>query len=575
MSDLAIFAYNPTTAMLSKIEKIANALLSEPPRPLNGSSLELLSLALVRSNDWPTEISLVWKHSAHARPHTAFTLGNEKCWINYENLSEEQKEKSIEIHHDGKDSYFATMQGKAWQASGEDAFLKTMLAIKADVSTEAIGDRPAADLRRALAKNICEPHHSLVSLWCHGLQDNSLGEVGNVVIPGSIVSSPPIKLEANPQWIDLATRPNCKYSPVIVRRTTDKQDIISMQAVRQNRIDTCRELSLDRETPGNGSWFSFIRSPQLYEPQLHTSTIPAIVISGGNASRLITDLGKDYSLAWHPKNMMNEPVYLLVHKQDYQTYNTTMKEVLEQNRNLHLIGWDGGKLTGFGAARAAALAFADSLPYRPRRIMMLDQDVVKTEHTRHTNPRVRRTVESLHQTSSKPIVGYGVGYPTRQTVPEPFAKSAMPDAADFNTPAQQYVSVQAPFRKQGSDGIYPAFMVASGEDMLMSLDLNLTNEKRNRVLPDARIIKKELKGLPDTPNIYWNEGRIQTLKSIFEAEKNTLVEFEGQKMSLDDLMANYTERGWITSHPSAESLNIAACVIERIILRLHDELGRP
>lgn len=570
--DSAIFAYPPSEAMLSKVDNIADALAVEPPCALNGSSLELLCLALVRSKDWPAEISLAWKHSVDTTPHTAFVPCDEKSWVNFDALPEEQKAQSFWICHDGKDGYSATMAEKKWEASGEDAFFKLMLAIKDDVATETIGDRSAAELRRVLSKYIREQHCSLGNLWSDGLQGHKLSDASAAVVSGSIihnVNSPPIKLEINPEWVDLATRPACKYSPVIVSSTTEEGAINSMQTARQNRIDICRELSMDRETPGNGSWFSFIRGPQLYEPQLHNGTVPAIVISGGSASKLTADLGKDYSLAWHPKNMKGAPVYLLVHKQDYQTYDSTMKEVLEQNQNMHLIGWDGGKLTGFGAARAAALAFADSLPYCPERIMMLDQDVVMTEQTRHTNPLVQNNVKKLHETTNQPIVGYGVGYPTRQKIPEAFAETAPTAPADLNSPAQQYVSIMAPFREQGSDGIYPAFMVAGGEDMLMSLELSLSREKRNTVLPEERIVKKELKGLADTPNTYWNEGRVQTLKAIFEAEKNTLLEFEGRNMSLDDLMANFKERKWIASHPSVESYNVAACVIERIILRLN------
>ncbi|MDD2137321.1 hypothetical protein [Pseudomonas kurunegalensis] len=570
--DSAIFAYPPSEAMLTKVDKIADALATEPPCALNGSSLELLSLAFVRNKDWPSDTPLAWKHSTDATPHAAFVPGDENCWVNFDTLSETQKAQSICISHDGKDGYSATLTGKTWEASGEDAIFKLMLAIKGDVATETIGDRPAAELRRFLSENIREQRCRLGNLWSDGLQDQKSGDVSAAATPGNItnhVNNPPIKLKILPQWANLATRPACKYTPVIVSGTT-KEDVISMQMVRQNRIDTCRELSMDRETPGTGNWFSFIRGPQLHEPQLHNGTAPAIVLSGGSASKLTADLGKDYSLAWHPKNMNNEPVYLLVHKQDYQVYNSTMKEVLEQNPNMHLIGWDGGKLTGFGAARAAALAFADSLPYRPDRIMMIDQDVVKTEQTRHTNPTVRSNVENLHETTNQPIVAYGVGYGTRQETPEPFAETPPASATlgDFNTPAQQYVSIKAPFREQGSDGIYPAFMVAGGEDMLMSLELNMFQGKRNTALPEERLFKKELQGLADTPNTYWNEGRAETLKALFKAERNTLVEFEGRTMSLDDLMTNFQERKLITSHPSIESYNVAACVIERIILRL-------
>lgn len=412
-----------------------------------------------------------------------------------------------------------------------------------------------------------------------------------VTTPKSITNSmtgAPISVERNPRWINPETRPTCKFSPVKVgdlphkdaMKSTREEAIKSMRAVLDNRIDTCREPSMDRGIPSAGSWFSFIRGPQLHEPLLNKDTVPALVISGGSASKLTADLSKDYSLAWHPKNMTNErgthaePVYRLVHKLDYPTYASTMKEVLEQYPNLHLVGWDGGKLTGFGAARTSALAFADTLSYRPERIMMVDQDVVKTEQTRHTNPTVRTKIESLHQTTHQPVVGYGIGYPARQSPPAPFGETLPPKSSDLNGPAEQFVSIKAPFRKQWEDGVYPPYMVAGGEDMLMSKELGLSKDGRNMVLPEERIIKKELRGPADTPNVYWNEGHAQTLKTLFEAEKNTLVEFENQKMSLDELMHEFKDNGWIASHPSVESYNFSACVIERIILRLNNELTK-
>ena len=581
--DPAIFSYTPSVAILAKVDNVAK-MLQESTCALNGSSLELLSLALVKDKDWPDDVPLAWKHYANTRPCTAFSPSKKKSWVDFETLPEPHKTQSIEIHHDGKENYSATKRGETWEASGEDAFFKIMLAIKSDVIVDTISDKQATEFRRDLSKNILDQRVMLSMLWQNGLQDQIKSDGAcAVVAPRNVtnnVNSIPIRLECHPRWINLETRPACKYSPVNVTELPHKDAINSMQAVLHNRIDTCRELAMDRGIPGNGSWFSFIRPPQLHEPHLNKSTVPALVISGGSANKLAADLSKDYSLAWHPKNMRSEldaraePVYLLVHKLDYPTYKSTMKEVLGQYPNLHLIGWDGGKLTGFGAARASALAFADTLSYRPERIMMIDQDVVKTEQTRHTNPTIRSKVESLHQTTKQPIVGYGVGYPTRQSTLLPFRETLPPKPSDLNGPAEQFVSIQAPFRKQWDDGIYPPYMVAGGEDMLMSKKLGLSKENRNMVLPEERIIKKELEGPADIPNAYWNEGRVQTLKALFEAEKNTLVEFEDQKMSLDGLMSKFEENGWITSHPSVESYNVAACVIERIILRLNKELAK-
>jgi len=70
---------------------------------------------------------------------------------------------------------------------------------------------------------------------------------------------------------------------------------------------------------------------------------------------------------------------------------------------------------------------------------------------------------------------------------------------------------------------------------------------------------------------YWSEGRVQTLKALFEAEKNTLVAFEGESMTLDSLMSKFVGNGWVSAHPSVDSYTAAACIVERIILRLASE----
>ncbi|MBY0444286.1 MAG: hypothetical protein K2Q15_03650, partial [Burkholderiales bacterium] len=154
-------------------------------------------------------------------------------------------------------------------------------------------------------------------------------------------------------------------------------------------------------------------------------------------------------------------------------------------------------------------------------------------------------------------------------VPKPFAVIAKPPLEEFNTPPQQLVSIQAPFREHQSDGIYPAYMVAGGEDMLMGLQLDLVKDGKNTTLLENRIVKKELEGPADQPNTYWNKARVETLEALFESEKGTMVCFEGKDMTLDNLMKLFVQKQWITAHPSPDSYNIAACVIERIILRLN------
>ncbi|MEA5385623.1 hypothetical protein [Vibrio parahaemolyticus] len=160
-----------------------------------------------------------------------------------------------------------------------------------------------------------------------------------------------------------------------------------------------------------------------------------------------------------------------------------------------------------------------------------------------------------------------LGYPTRQEVPSPFSKGEAPTVADFNSPTQQFVSIASPFRGRLSDGIYPAYMVTGGEDMLMGLDLKLIENEHNNSILNERIVKKELKGSTDSPNKYWNENRIETLKELFESEKNTMFLFEGNSVTLDGLMQLFVDKGWVSSHPSPESYNTASCIIERVILR--------
>lgn len=568
----AIFMCESASA-LARIDTVVQALRREPSSVLNGKALELLSLALVNSHHWSSDVALAWKYEASAGPHTAFVYGKEKNWMDLDAFCHEDLMHAVEISHDGEGGYVAEKNGVIWKASGEDSFFRIILAIKMNVAVENISSQQAADFRSSLAESILDQRLVLSQI----LQEKAT--VDGAIASYDMVKNIPISMVRNPDWVDPEKRMACKYSPVVVDEVSDGNVIKSMQAVLDNRINTCRELSMDRALPSDGSWFSFVRGSQLHEPHLHAGTVPTLVISGGSANKLAAELAKDYSLAWHPKNVRSdlnraEPVYLIVHKMDYPNYASAMKEAFELYPNLHLVGWDGGKLTGFGAARASALAFADTLPYRPERIVMVDQDVVKTEQTRHTNPLVQKNVEQLHQTTERPIVGYGVGYPTRQPIPLPFSKVIAPEEPDLNSPAQQFVSIKAPFRMRWDDGIYPPYMVAGGEDMLMGLELGLIQDKKNSVLLNERIIKKELKGSPDVPNVYWNEGRAKTLKELFEAERHTPVVFEGEKMSLDDLMSKFKDNGWIRSHPSEESYNVAACVIERIILRFNKELAK-
>jgi len=315
----------------------------------------------------------------------------------------------------------------------------------------------------------------------------------------------PIRLERNDSWINPNTRLSCKYSPVVVSKKPTDDEIKVMQEVLKNRINICKELAKKRKQSDQVGWFSFIRGSRSHEPSLKSDNVPVIVISGGSAKKLAAELSKDYSLAWHPMNLRNEPLYLLVHSLDYDSYASALNEMIWQFRNMHLIGWNGGAMAGFGAALAAALAFADTLPYRPKRILMVDQDVVQTEDTRHTSPTVQNAIKRAHKETKKTVIGFGVGYPTRGELPKyPFKKSTSDPGAgylipreiptfgkdDFNSPTQQFVSIEAPLRSKMNDGIYPAYMVGGGEDMLMGMQLELTQQDRNITLLMLRSMLK-------------------------------------------------------------------------------------
>ncbi|ELU09657.1 hypothetical protein CAPTEDRAFT_189861, partial [Capitella teleta] len=387
--------------------------------------------------------------------------------------------------------------------------------------------------------------------------------------------SEPVRLKENRLWVDKRTRPSCKYAPVLVAKGQNENAIKSMRLIKENRIELCRNLKSDGAVDDH-DWYSFTRGtnkanelPQ--SSKYSTNTEPLVVLSGGSAKKIRTELEKDFSLAWHPENLRGEPVYLLVHRLDFENYSKALKEALNKYENLHLIGWDGGELTGFGAARAAALSFAHSLPYNPERILMLDQDVVQTEATRHTNPLVKKNIEDTHNKTGKDVVAYGVGYPTRQTVPRPFSSLPQPKTEDYNSPAQQFVSIKAPFLSKGNRGLYPEYMVSGGEDMLMGRLLGLSKDKKNTVLLENPIVKKELLGEADTNNDYWNKARVETLKNLFDIENSIQVDFDGSIMTLNELMHYFVDNNWIASHPSPESYNVASSIVERIILRFHSE----
>lgn len=395
-----------------------------------------------------------------------------------------------------------------------------------------------------------------------------------------------IKMKKNETWLEKLTRSTCKYSPVSVDSVQTAEE---MQNVVRTRVQTCQELASSRKgSTGNASWFGFLRD-HLRERNLRAHNVPIIVLSGGKSASIKEALREHIHLAWHPKAARGEPVYLFVHASDYRTYTTTLSGELGQFRNLFVVGWDGGQLTGFGAARAAALAFADSLSYRPHRILMMDQDVLSTENTRHTNPALDLKVRDMHAPDGgpgRPVIGYGLGHPTRSaTIPRfsddkshlgPVAVDSGGPTRNNMAPTQQFVSIMAPFRKRMDDGVYPAYMVAGGEDMLMSdrvgafkkIDVTFPKKKKITVNQDLRmadIVKMDLGG-NDSPNNYWNVDRVNTLAKLYVAENKTLVCIDGDHMTLADFCTHLIERKYID--PSERHVT-SALIIERIILKAY------
>lgn len=405
----------------------------------------------------------------------------------------------------------------------------------------------------------------------------------------------PIEVKLNPQWINPETRLQCKYSPVTVPKGQRPQAQGSMRGVWEDRIAVCKELASGGKE--SDSWLSFRRSNTIQVKGASPKTVPAIVISGGAAGKIKTELNReairetgkqfieslDSKVVWHPGYNGGEPVYLMVHKDEYDNYKNVLGDELEKFKNLSLVGWDGGELAGFGPARVAATTFADSLEYQPERFMMIDQDVVLTKNTNPALEKVKTSVEEMHARfgKAKPIVAYGVGEPTRFSIEEISAARggtvvrSEPDSEEirkFNSPAQQFVSIKTGVRHSsivGNDGIYPAYMIAGGEDMLMGQILNLTEDDVNAVLRDAQIYKKNLMGNYDATNGGKN-SRVKTLEHIYEREKNTELKFEGKNMTLEDLMKEFVSREYIKE---SDIPNTAACVVERIILRADKELG--
>lgn len=398
---------------------------------------------------------------------------------------------------------------------------------------------------------------------------------------GGLVMS--VALEPFEKWIVKKTRPAWKYSPVAVV-APNGETASEYRAVVENRVRACKELGVIRHKKDTNAaaWYGFLHD-QLRERNLRSHNVPIFVLSGGASARIKAEFDKkEFTLAWHPAMAKGEPVYLFVHKHDHSTYLKTLDAEFSRYRNLFLVGWDGGEMTGFGAARAAVLAYAARLPYKPQRIVMMDQDVAAMEDTRPSKPEVDRAINQLHDAGGgTPVVGYGMGFATRvediPSVPSQLAGKSTKEVTKLVksskkpskfSPVQQFVSIKAPFRN-ADDGAYPAFMVAGGEDMLMTMVQKGGAKQNSPVLPKP-IVKLDLgrtKVDGDADNVYWNHDRLNTLTKLYEAEKSTAVTYLGSDAkTIEDLCAHFVTKGHIDA---ADVPVTSALIIERIILKAY------
>lgn len=142
-----------------------------------------------------------------------------------------------------------------------------------------------------------------------------------------------IFLKPNPEWIDKSKRAAVKYSPVRVSEIG--QPVHRMQDILKKRIEICQELALYPPQQKDVGWFKFIRTDNYssYSQHLKPTNVPIIVISGGGAKKIACEMNGKCAiyLAWHPLNSRNEPVYMLVHQLDFNSYMKELRNIPYRN----------------------------------------------------------------------------------------------------------------------------------------------------------------------------------------------------------------------------------------------------
>ena len=130
------------------------------------------------------------------------------------------------------------------------------------------------------------------------------------------------------------------------------------------------------------------------------------------------------------------------------------------------------------------------------------------------------------------------------------------------------------------DGAYQAFMVAGGEDMLMTEELSLQTKNvegrptANPTVRPEKIFKSDLSHgntvRGDSPNAYWTVDRIKTLTTLQSSEKGTRVIYDGVETTVGALSESLAT---IAKMPKSDAAGICALIIERIILKAYQTEG--
>lgn len=363
-----------------------------------------------------------------------------------------------------------------------------------------------------------------------------------------------IKISTNRYWLNPAEYARCKYAPVVVDKNCGIRELTEIKNARKEQ---CRGMMADSYSfPDVPRKWRFSRNDHDASTALNANTVPVFVTSS-DASSAIAAYLKDTSkpkLAWAQDP---SPIkYIFVHDIEFDTYKKNLSTLFARGRPYVLVGWSGGALTGFGAARAAVLSLASELRYSPQRIVMMDHDVL--------DKRLPAADIKKKHDSGKTVVGLGKGAPTRVTGLTQPGRHFDPGAS----PTQQHVSLKAPYTyDQGK--AYAIFMVAGGEDMAMSKKLGHFEPTprggvSNQAIVKATIDKVDLGGRDG--NTAMAAAKLATLQELYKREKDIPVEFNGRASTVGAaaqyLKAELKKR--VKQELAVE--HVSSLIVERILL---------